>query len=101
MTPSAKITIVLIALAVVIIGAAIIHGRSLVRSHRERKELHRRRVEDEERKRLFAKSGGDWIKPFPTAGEMFDAVDKEARRRGRQLLKKDDDTKPYPPGGMA
>jgi len=53
---------------------------------------------DEERKHMFAKSGGDWIKPYPTAGEMFDAVDKEARRRGGRLLKKDDDTKAYPPG---
>ena len=91
-----KIAIVLIALFVVIVGAAIIYGRSLVRIDKEKKALHRRRVEDEERKRMFAKSGGDWIKPFPTAGEMFDAVDKEARRRGRQLLKKDDDTKTWP-----
>ena len=63
MTPLQKtlfdIGIVLIALTVVIVGACVIYGRSLTRPYRERKELHRRRVEDEERKRLFANSDDD------------------------------------------
>ena len=49
-----KIGLVLIALVVVIVGACIIYGRSLVRSGRERKELHRRRVEDAKREELFS-----------------------------------------------
>jgi len=49
-----KIGLALIALVVVIFGACIIYGRSLVRSGRERKELHRRRVEDAEREEMFA-----------------------------------------------
>ena len=54
MTPLEKIAIVLIALAVVIVGAVVIYGRSLVRSHRERRELHRRRVENAERKEMMS-----------------------------------------------
>jgi hypothetical protein len=60
-----KIALVIIALAVVIVGAAIIYGRSLVRTGKEKRELHRRRVEDEERERLFAKPEDDDTKTWP------------------------------------
>mgnify|MGYP001580352628 CR=1 FL=1 len=90
------LAIFLIAIAVFTLAFIVWLIRLLMDGRRQRAKMHERRVEDEERKQLFAKPGGDWIKPIPTAGEMFDAVDKEARRRGRQLLKKDDDTKTRP-----
>jgi hypothetical protein len=64
-----KIGIVLIAPIVVIVGACVIYGRSLVRSDREKKELHRRRVEDAEREELFSKDdASDDTKTWPPGG---------------------------------
>jgi len=48
------ICICIIALAVVIVGAAIIFGRSLVRSGHEKKVNHRLRVEDDEQRDMFS-----------------------------------------------
>ena len=65
MSLEVKIGLALIALVVVIFGACIIYGRSLVRSGREKKELHRRRLEDEERERLMAERPEDDTKTWP------------------------------------
>jgi len=83
-----KTGIVLIALVVVIVGACIIYGRSLVRTGREKKELHRRRVEDEEREELTKQS---WLSDDPW--KWSPACKCELHPV------KDDDTKTWPPGG--
>jgi hypothetical protein len=78
-----KMGIVLIALVVVIVGACIIYGRSLVRKGRDKQELHRRRVEDAERKEMFSEG---WNFPPPCKCELHPV---------------DEDTKTLPPGAMA
>jgi hypothetical protein len=80
-----------IALGVVIVGAAIIYGRSLVRKGREKKDLHRRRVQDEERRRLFFSP-----ERITERGEQYRKMEKARKEAGGPVL-----TKPYPPGGGA
>jgi hypothetical protein len=60
-----KIGLVLIALVVVIVGACIIYGRSLVRTGKEKRELHRRRVEDAEREEMFKADAEAWKRGEP------------------------------------
>jgi hypothetical protein len=50
---------------VVIVGAAIIYGRTLVKEGREKKALHRRRVEDAEREELAREAwSNDWKRRY-------------------------------------
>ena len=67
------IAILIIALVVVIVGAAVIYGRALVKQGRDRMLLHRRRVEDAEREERMGEAWQNVLK------KPKDGIDWERR----------------------
>ena len=64
-----SIAICIIALIVVIVGAAIIYGRSLVRISHEKKANHRLRVEDDAQREMFKANAQAWQRGGPTTDD--------------------------------